>query len=508
MHRIIFAIAFLLSLATGTIQAQVRPTEGSQLNYRIVGLWFPAAATPGTYKIEIADGYYNDPALFQENITRTLTTKTNSAIAEVPQFGKPYTWRITYNTVGHAATQSGFYHFYTGTLPSVDTHATRLRILKKATKYAGAYVFCDKSRAMYTLDGAPVWYLPNLPGIVRDDAEVRDLKISPKGTITFVVNNKAYEINYSGEVIWEPPNDGEVSGDIEERYHHELTVLSNGHYMVLGNELVAWEWAKNAPGDSSLRLVTDEQLKNAPGKVYPKISFGTVIEYDTAGKVVWSWKSSTYYRQTTLLHNKTVKNIFDSHENAFYFDEKRKNVYVSFKNFSQLMKIKYPEGKVTNVYGNTSDTDTLANTLFCHQHSCKVSKKGYPYLFNNNICHPEKTPTVVLMQEPASGKGNLTKIWEYSYPYKGDFTEKRKAEGTSGGNAIELPGGEMLVSMCNPYGNVFIVNKEKQLLWDALLEKWNDGQKKWVTQSAYRYSIITSRKNLEHLIRGENIDRQ
>ena len=41
----------------------------------------------------------------------------------------------------------------------------------------------------------------------------------------------------------------------------------------------------------------------------------------------------------------------DVHENAFFFDEKNKVIYISFKYISTIIKLKYPEGIVLNTYG-------------------------------------------------------------------------------------------------------------------------------------------------------------
>ena len=485
---------------------QLHPEEGSRLHYRLIGFSFPQVKNTLKYTVEIADGNYTSEQEFDSHIIQHYTTKTNKLIGEVPSFGMPYTWRITHIAPDKTTQKSRLYHFSTNKLPCADTQYMRLRIIKKAAKYSEAFVFCDKNRVLYDMNGSPVWYMPDLPGRVNEKTDVRDIKLSPKGTLTFIADNMAYEMNYDGEVLWQPPNDGKINGDSIEHYHHQMTMLGNGNYMILGNELVAWEWRKSAAGDAEINLIPKPlQGDTSKVKVYSKLLFGTVIEYDTSGNILWSWKSSDYFKKTELIHRKAIKNISDSHENAFFLDEQHKNLYVSFKNFSRILKIGYPTGKVSHVYGNTTDSVMPLSTPFCHQHSCNLSRKGYIYLFNNNICHPDVTPKVVMLQEPVTETGSLKKIWEYSYPYKGDFTKRRIAEGTSGGNVIELPGGEMFVSMCNPYSNVFIVNQNKQLLWDAVLEQWNMPARKWDILSSYRCSIILNRKKMDQLIWSEDV---
>jgi hypothetical protein len=483
--------------STGTL-AQIHPAEGSLLHYRLIGFSVPHVPNTSTYSIEIAEGTYNTENTFEAAKPRKYNAAKPRMIIKVQSWGSQYTWRFITEGADKLPVPGNLFHFGTGMQTAVDTQNTKMKVLVKAARYNDASIFCDISRALYDIQGNAIWYLPDLPGIINQLDEVRDLKLSRRGTITFAANNMAYEIDYEGAVLWSAPNDGKVSGGPAEGYHHEITILSNNNYMVLGNEHLT---AKIPNGDSNIAIVPTGGPKG--GKA---ISYGTIIEYDTNSNIIWSWKSSGYFKQNAQLQNRIDKKQFDIHENAFFFDEQKKNIYVSFKNLSQVLKIRYPEGRVIAVYGNTTDMAMPLNSPFCHQHSCKISQKGLLYLFNNNICHPDATPTVVMMQEPPNGDAPLKKIWEYTYPYKDDFTDKRRVEGTSGGNVIEMPGGEMFVSMCSPYGNMFIVNKEKKLLWDAILEKWQPEEKKWYPISSYRASIISNKKDLEHLIWNEELN--
>ncbi len=63
------------------------------------------------------------------------------------------------------------------------------------------------------------------------------------------------------------------------------------------------------------------------------VEFGTVIEYNAEGNVAWSWRSSTYCKGSPDLmyySSATGRPALDVHENAFFFDEKAKAVYIEF----------------------------------------------------------------------------------------------------------------------------------------------------------------------------------
>ena len=478
MKSIIPVFCIYLLLPT-IVKAQLLPREGSQLNYRIVGFSVPGNNAPGKeHQIEIAAGNYNSPDSFKSNIIKTVSSK-GKTIIEVPSFGKSYTWRSS-------VAPTELHHFSTGIKPCADTAVTRLRIVQEAEKYKDAYVILDGNRAMYNMKGEPVWYLPNVGGRVNEHSDIRDIKLSPSGTITFINSEVAYEIDFAGNILWEGNYKGVVNADKAEFYHHELTKLSNGHYMVLGNEYVASREANSPPGMTKM------------------VQFGTVIEYDKTGKVAWSWKSSTHFKDVPYTYRKWPNGRQEKtmHQNAFYFDENKKNIYVSFKNTNQIVKIKYPEGKVLNVYGKPYDPNDEDNHLFCDQHSCKLTSKGYLMLFNNNMCNWKETPTIVMFKEPGPGSNNLTKVWEYVTDINVTTArdEGRDAYYTSGGNVTELPDGSLFVSMSNHYTNVFIVSPEKKILWNAIPENHTEESKQWQPATQYRASIIATGKQMEQLV--------
>lgn len=556
--------AVLYLLLPFCLFAQFSPKENSQLHYRIIGFYTPEA-TQGNALIEIAMGNLADNDSFSQNVVVTHPLKGAKNTIEVPKFGAEYTWRVVKQ--GKAGSLR---HFSTLTSKAVDTAQARIRITQPATAHQDGFMFLDRTKVLYDMTGAPVWFMPEIPGIMEANTVARDIKVSPQGTITFVGTESVTEISWDGEVLWRGPNDGIVARDTSERYHHEFTRLKNGHYMVCGNELIEIQKElllieeseranmppvepkpENAPvppppiqapipRNGSTQVPPPEpQPQNIPqpqmpqqpesqqpgigqegfhpqgtklprrmvspdGKAF-KCSFGTIIEYDQKGKVVWSWKSFPVFKSKDLKNHTKTKVPLDTHENSFYFDEKNKFVYVSFKNASQIVKIQYPSGKVVAEYGKRyrAVMHDTTKALFCDQHSIRISRKGYLYMFNNNLCNLDRPFHVPMFKETQRKDAPLETVWKYECPI--DWTllkNNTRPPTTTGGNALELSDGSMFISACSPFAGLYLVSESKKLLWSGVSENWNASQKKWDQAALYRASIVENRQKLEQMIWG------
>src|SRR4051812_23574242 len=105
--------------------SQILPREGSGLNYRIIGVSFPAGKAD-KFKIEIAAGNFNSEDSFKKSIVFSATGKGGKVVAEVPSFGSQYTWRITSPSNEQHTGNNVFHHFSTLAAYNVDTGKMRL----------------------------------------------------------------------------------------------------------------------------------------------------------------------------------------------------------------------------------------------------------------------------------------------------------------------------------------------------------------------------------------------
>ena len=518
--RIVVMPFILLFSLSFRLTAQVFPKEGSILNYRLIGFSFPGQENAVKYRVQIARANCSTVESFEKKITMTFNSTTNRFIETVPAFGSQYTWRVTYISGSRSSVKSPLYHFSTGTLPAVNTAAMRLRITNKAKKYKDAYILTDDVNVMYDMQGNPLWYLP----VIKQEDSItllaRDIKLSPQGTITFLANMNIYEVNYDGKILWQGPEKGIINKkSTADYYHHQLTRLHNGRYMALVSPF--------SPAVENNNWENSDRATYSPRQ---RASFGSIAEYDSTGKVVWSWESFRYFRNFPPQQlesyfydeNKLVSSSVDVHLNAFFFDEKESVVYLSFKNISTILKVKYPEGNVLAAYGNLSQPSgaPVQNDLFCGQHSCNISMSGDLYLFNNNSCNSSSPPTVVTIKLPSTANDTLRKVWEYEcsfsekapdgngfshFPATEDPAESNgkmvfTTKFTSGGNVFELPDRSMFISISGNSGRLLIVGPDRSILWSAVSERYASGDKKWLANEMYRVSIIPSPKDLEQLI--------
>ena len=491
MQKLKTFICCLLCLPLASL-AQVMPRDGSILNYRMIGFSFPAAKGI-KYRIELARGICNDEQTFNKNILKTINIPgkdNNKVISEVPEFGMQYTWREV-PSVTKDRTTGSFHHFQVGRIPNADPSKMRLRVTNNTGKYNDLFIFADGNRVLYNLRGEAVWYLPNIEGLINEEVQIRDLKCTAAGTITFILREKIYEISYDGTILWKGPENGSVSGGNSEHFHHEYTRLSNGHYMVLGKEYRTIARPVSHAPDS---VNNDEDTAIKP------IEFGTVIEYDKQGNVLWSWRTADYFI-TSGFYKNAANYTVDPHQNAFFFDEKNKRIYISFRDISTILKVKYPEGKITNIYGNSGPAHNSppAESFFCFQHSCRKSHDGYLYLFDNNCCNKGALPKVIMMKEPGSANGQPEKVWEFECPAT-DAPDANQFMFKSGGNVAELTDGAFFISVSGSFDEFFIVNRAKKTEWSAVPEKWVDAEKKWKMMPQYRGSVVNGMKNMEQLI--------
>ncbi len=494
-------ICFSISFSSSS---QIWPKDSTTVNYRIIGFSFPDFKNSDNYKIEIAKGKYEDPLSFEKNVVVMVAGKHNQITAEVPSFSSNYSWRISYLQDSKIISQSTIHYFSTGTTTFLDTNKMRVRVTQPAEKFQDGFVFVDVTRALYDMKGQPVWYLPALNGVIRENASVRDMKLSCKNTITFLLEGDIYEIDYNGEILWKGPNGRKEKGDTTQGYHHEMTRLGNGHYMTMGFEPMVGKRPPVSRDSFTHRRHPDTANKRNPREHLRGPRYGTLLEYDENAKLVWSWEAGKYFETANLKAYIKANGMpeFDIHENSFYFDERNKLIYVSFRNISQVLKISYPSGKVLKAYGNIEDSSEVpGNGFFCGQHACKLNSDGDLYLFDNG-CSYSNYPEVVILREPRSKRDSLKSIWEFPCPVEligANVTAKRRQLST-GGNVMELPDKSIFVSSCSPYNKLFIVNRNKEILWSAGTERWNGTKNEWQQLPVYRASIIPERKSLESLI--------
>lgn len=464
----------------------VHPTQDAQLHYRIIGFTFPAMKNVKKYTIQIAGGKYFTEAMFNLNTIITIKSDSNKIVAEVPSFSAQYTWRYIYQT-DKGLKKSELRYFSTVITPLVDSNNTRLLIVRNTNKYKDAFVFIDCTRAIYDMHGRPVWYLPETLLPLLGNGKIQDLRFTPQGTITFINNMVLNEINYNGKLLNQisnrDPERPSPNGDL----HHQADRLKNGHYMVLGNEVLDGKEMSVSGGMEYETQRTPVGFQNSV--------FGTLDEFDENGELVWQYRLSDYFVNYKSQLGKGNSN-FDIHLNAFWFDEDEKYLYLGFKNISRIFKIKYPEGKLVGVLGGdySPGQADVSHNVFCHQHAFFKKSNGL-YVYNNNDLSNNPVPEIEFFKDETDGVFENKPIWRFQFP-----VTTKSVTTTSGGNVMGLPNGDIFASLSMPYNDLYIIDTAKSVLWQAEVEKKDDVTNIWQELPTYKASIISSAGILYSLI--------
>ncbi|MBW7912452.1 MAG: aryl-sulfate sulfotransferase [Taibaiella sp.] len=497
MKKKIYCIALLIICLQCKMWGQVLPKDYDTLNYRLVGFSVPENKQATDYLLEVHEYFPQDVGGYESKPLFEIKHPTHRIITTVPEFGKNYMWRIKYLKKKKSIDSTDYHFFSTGYSPVIDTNKYRLRIIDSAVENPGIYVMLDFISVIYDLQGNPLWYLPELPVETDINKQTRDLKPTQDGTFTTVSGLGAYEFDYNGNLIWKAPNDGKVSGEKSESYHHEFTKLSNGNYMVCGTKSTLKKLPAG-PGLEELRKRKKVELHD-DGNYYINVNTGTLIEYDSKGNVVWKWLSENYFSDDYFFKKKISGPgvHLGMHLNGFEFDEKNKVIYLSFRNTNQIVKIEYPSGKILQQYGQDIKDTSANEKLFYGQHCIRKSKDGKLYLFNNNteefnhgkadVESQKNVSYVSVFEESATAHGGIRKIWEFSC----DIDSNASAGAGPGGSTYMLENGAILVGM-GGVSRIFIVSPEKKIIWNAIPELSNDNMKTTHPMRQYRASYINT----------------
>jgi hypothetical protein len=482
-------LLLLLCFIAGWACAQF-PANGIKLNQTQVMFEVPSIPFPTVYRIEIIEdtGFANFSNPFISQSDTTSATLINGL-----KFGKRYQWRYCAGLMDRPSWKGPF-KFEISSIESLGRDSFKVTVLKNdSAKHAGGLIAADIF-AIVDRNGEPVWYLPKRKEIY--DGLLRDLRLTSAGTVTFLSGlpyAKAYECDLQGNILWQAPDDGQVSGDSSEFYHHEFQRLPDGHYLIAGNKFVwkkipAWFIAKvneRNPGEAKRLFDVSPQMvevnKRDSGAIFTKIQFATIIEYNRNGEVVWSWNSEAYFNDKEVFtfggFEETPLIIRDAHLNAFSVDAENEFVYAGFKDINRLVKINMQSGKVVAEW--KADWVYPLAEAFYHQHGASLSADGELLVFDNSPPGRLSRPAKVLaFTQPT--KTNETKIG-FAFQCIFDSTIMKVDRG---GNVDELPNKNLLVCMgmglqdvkdsvvrsSKHMGKFFEVNRNEEVVWDAVVD--------------------------------------
>lgn len=467
-------IIVLFLLISPNAFAAVQPANGASLNHTQIMFEYDEVEGSTHYMIYI---YPLDDAGNRIN-KKAVKIKNNSLayIASLPGFGKKYTWYYEAFNKKKSLFKSPEYSFNVATHAVVDTDLFRSKV-SIATKdaYHNGIVFLDYLGAAIDRQGNPVWFYPSHPTDGKLSPTYRNIRMTKTGSITFQDNSDCYDVDLEGNLIWKAPNDGKISGDATEYYHHDFRKMDDGTYMT-----------------SSYKYATEPNFFD--GNVTSRVRYNTLIQYDAGGKVLWSWNEANHIGKDVIFKNSSAQetNVEGTHLNGFDYDPVDDALVLSFRNTSTVLKIDKKTGivlydlSIYNIRSRKQRTEPWTRS----QHGPMMLPDHKVLIYNNNATDDTtggpKYPKVLIVKEPLQGQ-EASKAWEF------ECRSSRYPNGLIGkeGYAAPLPNGNILVCMGGANYS-FEVTPDKKVVWECWFEKYDDSKKAWTPFNNYRCNFASS----------------
>lgn len=437
------------------------PQSGDTLTFRQVHFQWNPIWRADSYQLRMWESASEGlpPPLSAPDTLLYAASHNSVVVSEELAFGKSYLWQV-HAYIGDSLVYTSVKRgFHIRTAPRMDPALFRHRVVADLLPAGDAgYFFIDKPGVAIDRKGAPVWFFPS-----DKVSRVFNLQLLPNGHIAYLrpagkgEGNEDLlleEITLRGDMVWRAPNDGQVSGHEHEYYHHDFQRLSNGHYMVLGNQYVS------------------RQPKGAKGAITAR--YGTLIEYDTTGKAVWFWRSQDYLQDIDVFDAGLKDN--PTHLNGFCFDEATGLIYVSFRYIDRIVQIAYSTRQVVNSFGRKmpSGEARSGDGLFFHQHSPRIAGNQL-YLYDNRMGKGADTvSSVVVLKIPKDADSAI----QVRDRYVLNFGSKRSSWSESKGDVDILPAGKVLACM-GAIPRTVVWDEQQGLVWQVEHESRPDSETPW-----------------------------
>jgi hypothetical protein len=270
--------------------------------------------------------------------------------------------------------------------------------------------------------GSPVWYK-------REGGWY--FMVQKNSLITTITDHfTGYDQNFNYVRGYWPVNGYQTDG-------HELKVLADGSYLILGSRDETVDMSRYVSGGVTNATVTE-----------------TVIQQFTAAdELIFQWRAWDHYDVRDVLGSENLTSAFTfSHMNALNMDEDG-HLLVSSRELSEVTKINRDTGEmIWRLGGNNGDFVFLNDPLngFSFQHDISALGDGRYMVFDNGN---SRSPAVSRAVEYQLDLTNMTAtmVWQ--------FRDTPDKYAPTQGNAQRLPTGNTLINFVAPqYPKVIEVN--------------------------------------------------
>ena len=267
--------------------------------------------------------------------------------------------------------------------------------------------------------GAPVWYW-------RTPDRRRDFKVQPDGRLTMLIRD-GYGGSGEGHIALDSTYtvvDTMRAGGGYLTDEHELTVLPNGHYFLIGRRDTRVDMSQFVAGGRTNAIVSET----------------TIQEFTPEGEMIFLWRSWDHYDIRDLqIDDLRGAYIRFPHMNSISIDEDG-HILVSCRHLSEVTKINRQTGEIIWRLGGAHNQFTWVNDPFggfSAQHDFRaLGNNRYTVFDNGNGHQPPETRAVEYEIDPQ--KMTATVVWQYRHDPK-RYTYWM-------GNAQRLPNGNTQIN--------------------------------------------------------------
>ncbi len=249
------------------------------------------------------------------------------------------------------------------------------------------------------LDGkGQVVYFRKFPaGVVSSD-----FKIQPNGWMSYSVGARFLFMDSTFTVV-----DSAVAQNGLLPDGHDIQVLPNGNYLILGNENVTMDLSAypyfNPNG-------------NSPGSAAATVRSGVVQELDPAKNVVFEWHAADHYDFADVdpRYLGNPNNVDWTHYNAVELDADG-NILVSSRHFNEITKISRADSSVIwRLGGKANQFDFINDSLaFFGQHDARRIANGHLTLFDNGAGTSPVHPAAAKEYRLDEAAMTAELVWKY-----------------------------------------------------------------------------------------------
>ena len=307
--------------------------------------------------------------------------------------------------------------------------------------------------------GAVVWYY-RLEGDVSRFND-RDVVLLDDGNLLIMMENGFAVITIGGDILLDV-----TSSDYGyQRFHHDVSPMPGGGFMVLAEETKQVDISWDASPDPV--AVTGD----------------LIVEIDADGEVVWEWSAFDHIDNdrfpTSLSRQTSQGRPYDwTHSNSVTYLEDDNSVLVSVRHQHWVIKIDHVTGDIIWALGDDGDF-TLSNgggenTWFYAEHAPEIQPDGTIMIYDNGNDRPSTSPrdyySRAVIYDIDTDAGTAEQVWAYTTEYFTNFLGD--ADGLDNGNVLICAGGQQ--SPDRPAQIVEVTrDADPQMVWRLEMHGYN-----------------------------------